>query len=67
VLRLHREAQFDEIEVISRHPLIGSHATDFAEASVTQFPMSFDTLDPVLHHEICGVDDLPPVLDVLGA
>jgi hypothetical protein len=29
--------------------------------------MSFDTLDPVLHYEICGVYDLPTVLDALGA
>jgi len=67
VLRLRRGAQFDEIEVISRHPLIGSRAADLAEAGVTQFNMSVDTLDPVLHHEICGVDDLPAVLDALGA
>ena len=67
VRRLRQEAGFDEIEVISRHPLIGGRAAGLAAAGVTQFNMSVDTLDPVLHHEICGVDDLPAVLDALGA
>ena len=67
VRRLRQEAGFDEIEVISRHPLIGGRAAGLAGAGVTQFNMSVDTLDPVLHHEICGVDDLQAVLDALGA
>jgi GTP 3',8-cyclase len=67
VRRLHQEAGFHEIEVISRHPLIGGRAAGLAAAGVTQFNMSLDTLDPVLHREICGVDDLTAVLDALGA
>jgi cyclic pyranopterin phosphate synthase len=67
VRRLRQDAGFDEIEVISRHPLIGGRAAGLAAAGVTHFNMSVDTLDPVLHHEICGVDDLPAVLDALGA
>ncbi|MGQ0776169.1 MAG: radical SAM protein [Pseudonocardiales bacterium] len=67
VRRLRREAGFDEIEVISRHPRIGLRAPALAASGVTQFNMSIDTLDPVLHHEICGIDDLPMALDALGA
>lgn len=64
VLRLKREGGFTEIEVISRHPLIGERAERLAAAGVTQFNMSLDTLDKRLHHELCGVDDL---LEVTGA
>jgi cyclic pyranopterin phosphate synthase len=64
VARLRREAGFSEIEVISRHPRIGARAERLAALGVTQFNMSIDTLDEDLHHELCGVDDLP---DVLGA
>jgi GTP 3',8-cyclase len=67
VRRLREDAGFYEIEVISRHPRIGGRAADLAAAGVTQFNMSVDTLDPVLHREICGIDDLPVVLDALGA
>jgi len=67
VRRLRQEAGFEEIEVISRHPLIGQRAAQLANCGVTQFNMSVDTLDPALHHEICGVDDLAAVLDALGA
>jgi GTP 3',8-cyclase len=66
VLRLKREAGFEEIEVISRHPLIGERAERLAALGVTQFNMSIDTLDKRLHHELCGVDDLPEVLGALG-
>jgi cyclic pyranopterin phosphate synthase len=67
VRQLREDAGFDEIEVISRHPLIGGRAPGLAAAGVTQFNMSVDTLDPGLHSEICGVDDLPAVLDALSA
>jgi cyclic pyranopterin phosphate synthase len=53
-----RAAGFAQIEVISRHPRIGERAADLARAGVTQFNVSVDTLDPVLHRQICGVDDL---------
>lgn len=66
VLRLKREAGFEEIEVISRHPMIGERAERLAALGVTQFNMSIDTLDKRLHHELCGVDDLPEVLGALG-
>ncbi len=65
VHRLRTEAGFAEIEVISRHPLIGERAEDLAALGVTQFNMSIDTLDPVLHSELCGIDDLPQVLEAL--
>jgi cyclic pyranopterin phosphate synthase len=65
VARLRTEAGFDEIEVISRHPRIGERAARLAQLGVTQFNMSVDTLDPALHHELCGVDDLPAVLGAL--
>lgn len=64
VARLKRQAGFEEIEVISRHPRIGQRAEQLAALGVTQFNMSLDTLDKRLHHELCGVDDLP---DVVGA
>lgn len=67
VRRLRREAGFDEVELISRHPLIGPRAAGLAECGVSMFNMSVDTLDAGLHHEITGVDDLPAVLDALGA
>jgi molybdenum cofactor biosynthesis enzyme MoaA len=65
VLRLRREAGFDEVEVISRHPLIGERAERLAALGVTQFTMSVDTLDKRLHHELCGVDDLPELIGAL--
>ncbi|WP_281182416.1 radical SAM protein [Nocardia miyunensis] len=60
-----REAGFAEIELISRHPRIGERAAALARAGVTQFNMSVDTLDPALHRQICGVDDLAAVLGAL--
>ncbi|WP_261568223.1 radical SAM protein [Frankia gtarii] len=63
--RLRREADFTDIELISRHPLIGERAAALAAGGVTQFNMSVDTLIPALHKEICGVDDLPGVLRAL--
>jgi cyclic pyranopterin phosphate synthase len=65
VRRLRHEAGFDEIELISRHPLIGGRAERLAALGVTQFNMSLDTLDKKLHHELCGVDDLPEVIGAL--
>jgi GTP 3',8-cyclase len=65
VTRLRREAGFDEIEVISRHPRIGERAERLAALGVTQFNMSIDTLDKRLHNELCGVDDLPEVIGAL--
>lgn len=65
VRRLRDEAGFMEIELISRHPVIGERARGLAEAGVTLFNLSVDTLDPGLHHELCGVDDLPQVLGAL--
>lgn len=65
VTRLRREAGFEEIEVISRHPRIGERAERLAALGVTQFNMSIDTLDKRLHHELCGVDDLPEVIGAL--
>lgn len=60
VARLHA-AGICDIEVISRHPRIGERAAALAAAGVTQFNMSIDTLDPALHKEICGIDDLAEV------
>lgn len=65
VSRLRREAGFAEIEVISRHPRIGERAERLAALGVTQFNISLDTLDKRLHHELCGVDDLPEVVGAL--
>lgn len=65
VTRLRDEVGFDEIEVISRHPLIGARARALSAAGVTQFDMSIDTLDNALHHELCGVDDLPEIIAAL--
>src|ERR1700722_14796807 len=61
VYRLRSDAGFEEIELISRHPLIGPRAKRLAEAGVTKFNISVDTLDPRLHHELCGDNDLPGV------
>lgn len=65
VARLKHEASFNEIEVISRHPRIGERVERLAALGVTQFNMSLDTLDKRLHHELCGVDDLPEVIGAL--
>ena len=66
VWRLRHEVGMADIELISRHPRIGTRAHDLADAGVTLFNMSIDSLDPELHHEICGVDDLEQVLEALG-
>ncbi|WP_433717114.1 radical SAM protein (plasmid) [Nocardia sp. CA-084685] len=60
-----RTAGFVEVEVISRHPRIGERARGLAEAGVTQFNMSIDTLDPALHRQITGKDDLPAVQEAM--
>jgi cyclic pyranopterin phosphate synthase len=65
VRRLRTECGFEEIEVISRHPLLGARADRLVGAGVTVLNMSVDTLDPLLHHELCGVNDLPQVLAAL--
>lgn len=65
VFRLQHEAGFREIELISRHPAIGPRAAQLAANGVTQFNISIDTLNPELHHELCGVNDLPGVLRAL--
>ncbi|MBF9071870.1 radical SAM protein [Streptacidiphilus fuscans] len=67
VRRLRDEAGYTDIEVISRHPLIGTRAQDLAKAGVTLFNISLDTLDEELHKDICGVDDHEQVLDALRA
>lgn len=59
------EVGFTDIEVISRHPRIGERAARLAQAGVTQFNMSIDTLDAELHKEITGVDDLAAVQDAM--
>jgi cyclic pyranopterin phosphate synthase len=45
--------------------LIGERAERLAARGVTQFNMSVDTLDKRLHHELCGVDDLPEMIGAL--
>ena len=66
VYRLRHDAGFREVEVISRHPKIGARARALKCAGVTQFNISLDTLDPSLHREICGVDDLKQILAALS-
>ncbi|MGH3431133.1 MAG: radical SAM protein [Mycobacteriales bacterium] len=44
---------------------MGERAERLAASGVTQFTMSIDTLDKRLHHELCGVDDLPEVIGAL--
>ncbi|MGH2941990.1 MAG: radical SAM protein [Solirubrobacteraceae bacterium] len=53
---------FERVEVISRHPRIGELAPDLAAGGVDLVNLSVDTLDPALHREITGVDDLESVL-----
>lgn len=67
VRRLRQEAGMREVEVISRHPRIGELAPALAEAGVTLFNVSLDTLDAQLHREICGVDDHADVLAAIKA
>lgn len=66
VWRLRHEVGMTDIELISRHPRIGLRADGLADAGVTRFNMSIDSVDPELHHEICGVDDLSQVLEALS-
>ncbi|WP_432141132.1 radical SAM protein [Streptomyces sp. bgisy084] len=67
VRRLRVEAGMREVEVISRHPRIGELAPALAEAGVTLFNVSLDTLDRELHREVCGVDDHVEVLAAIKA
>ena len=59
---LKREAGFAHVEVISRHPRIGTLAIDLAAAGIDQVNISLDTVDAAKHAQICGVDDLPNLL-----
>ena len=59
------EADVRSIEVISRHPLIAASAHELADAGVDLFNMSIDTIDPLVHQRITGVDDLAQVLHAL--
>lgn len=65
VERLRGEAGFETIELISRHPRLGDLADGLAAAGVTMFNVSLDTLDPRLHTELCGVDDLDGIRTAL--
>lgn len=67
VRRLRDEAGYEEIEIISRHPAMAERAIGLAAAGVTQFNLSLDTLDPMLHRQITGVDDHRGVLEALHA
>jgi cyclic pyranopterin phosphate synthase len=67
VERLTREVKVPRLEVVSRHPRIGELARELRRAGLEQINISIDTLDPALHRHITGVDDLPRVLDALGA
>lgn len=62
-----RHMGYEEIEVISRHPRLANRAQDLANAGVTLFNVSLDTLDAGLHHEICSVDDHSGVLSSISA
>ncbi|MGP3950925.1 radical SAM protein [Streptomyces sp. 7N604] len=67
VRRLRQDVGMTGVEVISRHPRIGELAPALAEAGVTLFNVSLDTLDAGLHHEVCGVDDHAEVLAAIKA
>ena len=56
---------FEGVEVISRHPRIGELAPELAAGGVDLINLSVDTLDPALHREITGVDDLRAVLEAV--
>lgn len=66
VERLSGDVGFAEIEVISRHPLIGNIGPELAQAGVTTFNISFDTLNSEIHRQITGIDDHQEVLGALG-
>jgi GTP 3',8-cyclase len=57
VSRLRREAGFEEIEIISRHPRIGERAERLAALGTPQSTISLDTRDRRLHREL---SDCPP-------
>jgi cyclic pyranopterin phosphate synthase len=65
VAAVKRRTAIKNVEVISRHPRIGELATGLAAAGVDRFNVSLDTLSPELHRRICGVDDLPRLLDAI--
>lgn len=62
VRQLKREVGVENIEVISRHPRIGDLAESLEDAGVDVINLSIDTLNPALHQEITGVNDLEQVL-----
>ena len=65
VHRLKQEVGIRNIEILSRHPRIGTLAAGLAAAGVDLFNVSVDTLDPVVHKQITGCDDLPLLLAAL--
>jgi cyclic pyranopterin phosphate synthase len=55
------------VQVISRHPKLAELAPALRDAGVDLFNVSLDTLDPALHREITGCDDLDLVVGALRA
>lgn len=64
-VQIIKEQTACRIEVISRHPKIATSAYLLAQAGVDMLNISIDTLDPILHRKITGVNDLDDVLDAL--
>jgi cyclic pyranopterin phosphate synthase len=53
------------VQVISRHPQIGELAFDLHAAGLDLVNISIDTLNPQLHQQITGVNDLAAVITAL--
>ncbi|PCH68507.1 MAG: hypothetical protein COC12_09920 [Rhodobacteraceae bacterium] len=58
VHELKHGLMFEHIEVISRHPAIGTKATGLIAAGLDQINFSLDSVDPVTYAKITGQTDL---------
>lgn len=65
VHRLKHDVGVAHLEVISRHPSIGSLAGALQSAGVDQINLSMDTLKSETHRRITGVDDLGDLQEAL--
>jgi cyclic pyranopterin phosphate synthase len=62
VRRLKQEVGFEEVHIISRHPKIGNLASELFSVGTDLINISIDTLNPKLHHNITGINDLSEVI-----
>jgi cyclic pyranopterin phosphate synthase len=65
VKRLKTEAGYTDVQIISRHPLIGALAPELNKAGADLINVSLDTLNPDLHRAITGIGDLAEIIGAI--